>query len=73
MWSSAGCEGKLQFHHTNKQTHTHTALSVCVMYDSRAEEIKSARQTVSLTSHPAEHTEDVLLCPWPADINEIAA
>lgn len=69
MWSSAGCEGTLQFHHTNK----HTALSVCVVHDSRAEEIKSAHQTVSLTSHPAEHTGGVLLCPRPAEINEIAA
>lgn len=50
---------------TNKRTHS------CL--GGGAEEIKSTHPTVSLTSHPAEHTGGVLLCPQPAEINEIAA
>lgn len=52
---------------TNKHTHTHSCLG------GGAEEIKSTHPTVNLTSHPTEHTGGVLLCPQPAEINEIAA
>lgn len=40
---------------TNK--HARADLSACVIHDSRAEEIKSAHQTVSLTSQPANTRE----------------
>lgn len=50
---------------TNKHAHAHAALSVCISLDSKVEEIKSAHQTVSLTSHSANTQEMFFSAPGP--------
>lgn len=38
-----------------------------------AEAIVTAHPTGGLTSHPAEHTGGVPLCPWPVENDDMAA